>query len=45
MKLADRLIEARLREITEITNNHVGFIPGQSTTWYIFVLRRMQEKY
>ena len=45
MKLAERLIEARLRDITEIANNQYGFRPGKSTTEPIFVLRMMQEKY
>ena len=45
MKLAERLIEARLRDITEIANNQYGFRPGKSTTKPIFILRMMQEKY
>ena len=45
MKLAERLIEARLRDITEIANNQYGFRPGKSTTEPIFILRMMQEKY
>ena len=45
MKLADRLIEARLRDVTEIANNQCGFRPGKLTTEPIFILRMMQEKY
>ena len=45
MKLAETLIEARLRDITEIANNQYGFRPGKSTTGPIFILRTMQEKY
>ena len=45
MKLAERLIEARLRDITEIANNQYGFRPGKSTTEPFFILRMMQEKY
>ena len=45
MKLAERLIEARLRDITEIANNQYGFRPGKSTTEPIFILSMMQEKY
>ena len=45
MKLAERLIEARLRDMTEIANNQYGFGPGKSTTEPIFILRMMQEKY
>ena len=42
MKLAERLIEARLRDITEMANNQHGFRPGKST---ICILRMMHEKY
>ena len=45
IKLAERLIEARLRDITEIANNQYGVRPGKSTTEPIFILRMMQEKY
>ena len=45
MKLAERLIKERLRDITEIANNQYGFRPGKSTTEPIFILRMMQEKY
>ena len=45
MKLAQILIEARLRDITEIANNQYGFRPGKSTTEPIFILRMMQEMY
>ena len=45
MKLAERMIEARLRDITEIANNQYGFRPGKSTTEPIVILRMMQEMY
>ena len=45
MKLRERMIEARLREITKIADNQFGFIPGKSTTEPIFALRMLQEKY
>ena len=32
MKLLERMIEARLREITNIADNQFGFRPGTSTT-------------
>ncbi len=44
MELADRLSEARLRDITEIIYNQYGFIPGKSTT-EVFVLRMVQANY
>ena len=45
MKLWERMIEARLREITNIADNQFGFRPGKSTTEPIFALRMLQEKY
>ena len=45
MKLWERMIEARLREITKIADNQFGFRPGKSTTEPIFALRMLQEKY
>ena len=45
MKLPERMIEARLRELTKIAGNKFGFRPGKSTTEPIFALRMLQEKY
>ena len=45
MELWERIIEARLREITNIADNQFGYIPGKSTTEPIFALRMLQEKY
>ena len=45
MKLWERLIEARLRQITSIDNTQYGFRPGKFTTEPIFILRILQEKY
>ena len=45
MKLWERLIEARLRQITSIDNTQYGFRPGKSTTEPILILRILQEKY
>ena len=45
MKLWERIIEARLREITNIADNQFGFKPGKSTTEPIFALRMVHEKY
>ena len=44
-KLWERLIEARLRQITSIGNTQYGFRSGKSTTEPIFILRIRQEKY
>ena len=45
MKLWERIIEARLREIINIADNQFGFRPGKSTTEPIFALRMLHEKY
>ena len=45
MKLWERIIEARLREITKIADNQFGFRPCKSTTEPIFALIMLQEKY
>ena len=45
MKLWERMIEARLREIINIADNQFGFRPGKSTTEPKFALRMLQEKY
>ena len=45
MKLWERLLEARLLQITSIGNTQYGFRPGKSTTEPIFILRIIQEKY
>ena len=44
MKLWERIIEARLREIVIIRDNQFGFRPGMSTTEPVFALRQLQEK-
>ena len=44
MKLWERIIEARLREILNIRENQFGFRPGMSTTEPVFVLQQLQEK-
>ncbi|KAE8689168.1 hypothetical protein F3Y22_tig00110940pilonHSYRG00061 [Hibiscus syriacus] len=33
MKLWERLIEARLRQVTRVSENQFGFMPGRSTTY------------
>ena len=44
MKLWERIIEARLREIVVIRDNQFGFRTGMSTTEPVFALRKLQEK-
>ena len=45
MKVWERIIEARLRDIVEISKHQYGFIPGKGTTDAMFVLRILMEKY
>ena len=44
MKLWERIIEARLREIVNIRDNKFVFTTGMSTTEPVFSLRQLQEK-
>ncbi|CAK1589588.1 unnamed protein product [Parnassius mnemosyne] len=45
MKVWERVIERRMREECEITQNQFGFMPGRGTTDAIFALRQLCEKY
>ncbi|KAE8679239.1 protein AIG1-like isoform X3 [Hibiscus syriacus] len=45
MKLWERVIEARLRQVTRVSENQFGFIADRSTTEAIHLLRRLMEKY
>ncbi|XP_046972435.1 uncharacterized protein LOC124539180 [Vanessa cardui] len=45
MKVWEKVIERRLREESEITENQFGFMPGRGTMDAIFALRQLCEKY
>ena len=45
MKLWERVIEHRLRRVTNVTKNQFGFMPRRSTTEVIFLLRQLMERY
>ena len=45
MKLYERLVEDRLRQVIKISSTQYGFQQGKSTTKPIFALRMMQEKH
>ncbi|GMP84452.1 hypothetical protein CsSME_00037979 [Camellia sinensis var. sinensis] len=45
MKVWERVMEHRLRDITEVSENQFGFMPGRSTMEAIYLLRRVIEKY
>ena len=45
MKVWERVIEARVREMTSISMNQFGFMPGRSTTEAIHLVRRLVEQF
>jgi hypothetical protein len=44
MKLWERIIEHRLRGVTNVTKNQFGFMPGRSTMKTIFLIRQLIER-
>ena len=45
MKTWERIIEARLRDRVEISEQQYEFMPGKRTTDAMFALRMLMEKY
>ena len=45
MKVYEKVLEGRLREILQIDSRQFGFMSGKSTIDAIFILRQLQEKY
>ena len=45
MKVAERVLERRLRQAVEIDKMQFGFRPGTGTTDAIFITRQLQERY
>ena len=45
MKVWEKIIEARLRDRVEISEQQYGFMPGKGTTDAMFALRMLMEKY
>ena len=45
MKVAERVLERRLRQAVEIDKIQFGFTPGIGTTDAIFITRQLQESY
>jgi hypothetical protein len=44
IKLWERIIEHRLRKVTNITENQFGFIPARLTMEEIFLIRQLMER-
>ena len=44
-KLYERVLEQRIRNCVNISDEQFGFMPGRSTTDAIFILKQLQEKY
>jgi hypothetical protein len=45
IKLWERIIEHRLRRVTNVTENQFGFMPERSTMEMIFLIRQLMERY
>ena len=45
MKVAERVLERRLRQAVEIEKMQFGFRPGTGITDVIFIARQLQERY
>ena len=45
MKIVERVLERRIRELVNIDSMQFGFMPRRGTTDALLVVRRMQEKY
>ena len=45
LKVAERVLERRLRQAVEIDKMQFGFRPGTGTTHAIFIARQLQERY
>ena len=45
MKIYERVIEARIRYETNVSEEQFGFMPERGTTDAIFILRQVMEKY
>ena len=45
MKIVERVLEKRIRELVNIDSMQFGFMPGRGTTDALFVVRKIQEEY
>ncbi len=45
MKLFEKVLEKRFKKLIKVDDWEFGFSPGRSTTYAIFIMRQMQEKF
>ena len=45
MKIVERVLEKRIRELVKVDDMQFGFMLGKDTTDALFILRRMQEEF
>ena len=45
MKIVERLLKNRIRELVTIDDMQLGVMPGKGTTHALFILKRMQEEF
>jgi hypothetical protein len=45
IKLWERVIEHRLRKLTTVSKNQLGFMPRRSTIEVIFLIRQLMERH
>ena len=45
MKIVERVLENRVRELVTVDDMQFGFMPGKGATHALFILRRMQEEF
>ena len=45
MKIVEKVLERRIRELVNIDSMQLGFMTGRETTDALFVVQRMQEQY
>ena len=45
MKIVEKVLERRIRELVNVDSMQFGFMPERGTTDALFVVRRIQDKY
>ena len=45
MKIVERVLEKRIRELVKVDDMLLGFMPGKSTVDALFIVRRIQEEF